>query len=316
MATLQSLIAAAGCLVCMDSWGRRVVGTRRIADWLLVNDPGADVTPNALMARSACFHCLSPSLLRAVRLRITADLVLTSNPDADVTPQGIASASSCWLCAEPGFIAAAVVASIPTETPQTPQESLARAACYYCLDPWTLSVIEVRMLADLLLLYAPDSDVTPAGLMARAACYECMPEMEIIAGDAALTWEIPMYAPAGEGLIYFGNSSNPGPLTEAQITALNSFTGSTPDGTYAFDASPASYKFFAWPSALGSPGSPVAGQGFRLGGLPVGMANASQGFTAGPVNTYAFKVFTIGGVSYRQYRTFFPTSGAVTIVIS
>lgn len=52
---------------------------------------------------------------------------------------------------------------------------MASAACFECLSPGTLPILQTQLLANILLALNPAADVTPQGLMANAACFACLP---------------------------------------------------------------------------------------------------------------------------------------------
>ena len=196
MASPQALFDAAGCFLCLDSWHRKVIGTRRLADWLLTVSPDADVTANALMARSGCLHCLTAGDLQVIRLRVLADLIAIQDPEVDVTPAGLSAELGCWICRESSLVSAAAILAIPVQEEETPTATLARASCYACLGPWTVEVMEVRMLMDILAVYDPDADVTPQGLLSRSACFACLSPLAQVAMIGVLLNQATLFVPS------------------------------------------------------------------------------------------------------------------------
>lgn len=186
MATPAELLAAGGCISCLDSWSKRVIEIRRTADWLVSIDGAADVSPGALTARSGCFHCLSERDLAVVKVRLLADIAVAQDAWAVVTPAGLQAQLGCWICLDAATILTLLVLALPVVVDEVPNASLARSGCYLCLNGWDLLVIEVRMLADILVALSPEADVTPNGLLQRSGCFACMEWLRIQAITALL----------------------------------------------------------------------------------------------------------------------------------
>jgi hypothetical protein len=57
----------------------------------------------------------------------------------------------------------------------TPQEILDDASCFACLGEKTLQTIQTQLLAELLSILSPTTDVTPQAILDRASCFACLP---------------------------------------------------------------------------------------------------------------------------------------------
>lgn len=115
--------------------------------------------------------------------------------------------------------------------------------------------------------------------------------------------------------IYYGASTST-TLDEAGITGLDdSVEGSTPAGTYVFDAPglPAKYLYFAWPTSLAA--QPVAGTGFAAFGFPMDMAGSGEGYTEAE-DGWGYKLVSVGGVQCRLYRTTNALEEAFTVNVT
>jgi len=113
--------------------------------------------------------------------------------------------------------------------------------------------------------------------------------------------------------VYYGTSED-AILDESGIEALESSRASTTEaGTYEFTvaASPEKYLYFAWPNSFGSP---AATTGFSAFGFPLGMA--SGGDFSNVQNGWYYALVTVGGTSYRLYRTEYKQGMDYTVTVS
>jgi hypothetical protein len=112
--------------------------------------------------------------------------------------------------------------------------------------------------------------------------------------------------------IYWGISESES-LDEAGILGLDSIEASTKNGNYEFDLpeSPEQYLYFAWPNSLGSP---TAVTGFSAFGFPMGMASGGVFDQVG--NGWYYDEVSVGGVTYRLYRTEYKQGVDYTVTVS
>jgi len=113
--------------------------------------------------------------------------------------------------------------------------------------------------------------------------------------------------------VYYGTSED-AILDEAGITGLeSSVNASTEAGTYEFTvpASPEKYLYFAWRDSFGSP---AVSTGFSAFGFPLGMATGG-GYDQ-TQNGWSYALVSVGGVSYRLYRTEYKQGMNYTVIVS
>lgn len=103
-------------------------------------------------------------------------------------------------------------------------------------------------------------------------------------------------------MLYYGESADAGPLSEAQIEALRVGTlKANFPGSYDFD--PGGYKYFCYPAVLGTASSFID----PSTGFPVAM---QAPYTVSVTNTHGQTT------TYNVHRTFNVLGGAITVVVS
>lgn len=117
--------------------------------------------------------------------------------------------------------------------------------------------------------------------------------------------------------VYWGASEST-TLNEAGITGLeNNIVSATPAGNYVFTITGEDEKFcfFAWPNAMLD--QPVATSGFKAGSFNMtgDMAGAAQGFVSSQ-NGWNYTTVSVGGVSYRLYRTLYTQASTLAITVN
>jgi hypothetical protein len=116
--------------------------------------------------------------------------------------------------------------------------------------------------------------------------------------------------------IYHGTSASL-TLLAADITGLeNNRVSSSPGGNYTFAITSGDvYCFLAWPNAMAD--QPNTADGFESGGFVMtgDMAGTSEGYTS-TENGWNYQLVTVGGVSYRVYRTLYQQGTSLTITVN
>lgn len=103
--------------------------------------------------------------------------------------------------------------------------------------------------------------------------------------------------PAGtQYTIYYGTDSTT-PLVEADVLALGSVTAATYAGTFVYGASPGEYKYFAYPTVLGTPSR---------------FYDSATNFDVVMDSPYTI---TVNSTLYTIYRSFNMLGGALTMVV-
>lgn len=106
---------------------------RLLADWLLLLDPAADVTPAGLQAVSKCYDCFEYQEVRGVstggsmiaaQSQLIAEITAIFSPATDVSPQGLMNIAACFDCLSPWnlqvFIACELAAAVQPFPPMSP----------------------------------------------------------------------------------------------------------------------------------------------------------------------------------------------------
>ena len=118
-------------------------------------------------------------------------------------------------------------------------------------------------------------------------------------------------------VVYYGSSVS-STLNEAGITGLaGTANKTTPAGSYVIPApgSPEKFMFLAWPD--GFTAQPRVTDGFMTGGIPMtgDLAGAGEGYNQ-TQNGWPYMLVTVGGVSYRVYRTLYTQALEATITVN
>ena len=110
--------------------------------------------------------------------------------------------------------------------------------------------------------------------------------------------------------VYYGKSTST-TLNASAVQALSSTVSASAFGrTYSFSAG-SGYCYFAWPDSFGSPRS---SDGFYQAPFPASMAASADGYSGTTANGWTYQTVTIGGTTYRVYRTQNQLAGAVSIL--